>query len=111
MMTWNYRIFREENGDYIIREVFYEEDGSILGVTEKAVEPFGRSLAELTASLQLLQEALTLPVLTLADIPGEPKQKRKKYRSKYIAHEQLKAELGLTDEPTPIGAEAPASST
>ena len=111
MTTWNYRVFCEENGDYIIREVFYEEDGSILGVTEKAVEPFGRSLAELTASLQLLQAALTLPVLTLADIPSEPKQKRKKDRSKYIAHEQLKAELGLTDKPTPIGAEAPASST
>jgi hypothetical protein len=29
MMNWNYRVFKEPNGDYIIREVFYAEDGTI----------------------------------------------------------------------------------
>ena len=107
MMTWNYRVFREENGDFIIREVFYEEDSAILGSTQNAVEPLGRSLEELAESIKMFQEALTLPILTLADIPCQPRQKRKKDRSKHISHEQLKAELGLTDNPTPIDAKAP----
>jgi len=42
MITWNYRVFREANGDYLIREVFYAEDGSILGCPENAVEPLNR---------------------------------------------------------------------
>jgi hypothetical protein len=40
-MTWNYRVFREPNGDYVIREVYYEADGSIVACTENAAEPFG----------------------------------------------------------------------
>lgn len=36
MITWNYCVFREANGDYIIREVFYGEDGSILGLYKVA---------------------------------------------------------------------------
>jgi hypothetical protein len=38
MIAWNYRVFQEANGDYIISEVFYAEDGSIVGCTENAVE-------------------------------------------------------------------------
>lgn len=97
MIAWNYRIFREANGDYIIREVFYAEDGSILGCTENAVEPWGRSLEELVTDIESFQEALTLPVLTLADIPdSEMKQKQSKDRSNNICHDQLMAELGLS---------------
>ena len=106
-MRWDYRVFHEENGDYIIREVFYEEDGSILGSTANAVEPMGRTFEELTESITMFQKALMLPVLTLAALPCPPTQKRKKDRSKHISHEQLKAELGLTDDPTPIGAAVP----
>ena len=39
MITWNYRVFREDDGDYVIREVFYSEDGAILGCTEKRFAP------------------------------------------------------------------------
>jgi hypothetical protein len=70
MMTWNYRVFREEDGDYIIREVFYAEDGSIVGCTANAVEPFGSTLEELAQSIEDFKAALTLPVLSLNDIPG-----------------------------------------
>jgi hypothetical protein len=94
-MNWNYRVFREENGDYLIREVFYEEDGSILGCTENAVEPFGRSLEELTQNIEWFKEALKLPVLTLADIPCVMKKDDKRDRSKNISHKQLVAELDL----------------
>jgi hypothetical protein len=67
MIAWNYRIFREANGNYIIREVFYAEDGSILGCTKNPVEPSGRSLEELARDIESFKEALTLPVLTLPD--------------------------------------------
>lgn len=41
---WNYRVFLEADGDYIIREVFYEEDGLMQGCTENAVwQYFSRS--------------------------------------------------------------------
>lgn len=68
-MDWNYRVFQEANGDYVIREVFYAEDGSILGCTAEAVEPSGRSLTELARDLESFMEALDLPILTLEDIP------------------------------------------
>lgn len=29
-MNWNYRVFQEPNGDYIIREVLYAEDETII---------------------------------------------------------------------------------
>ena len=96
MIAWNYRVFQEANGDYIISEVFYAEDGSIVGCTENAVEHQGRSLEELARDIESFKEALTLPVLTLADIPdGETKQEHKRDRSNDISHEQLLAELGL----------------
>lgn len=42
-IKWNYRVFLEDNGDYIIREVFYEAGGAIAGCTENAVEPWGKA--------------------------------------------------------------------
>jgi hypothetical protein len=100
-IKWNYRVFREQNGDYIIREVFYAEDGSLLGCTENAVEPWGQSLEELAKNIEWFKEALALPVLTLADIP-EPqiKLEQKQERVGNISHEQLMIELGLAN-PSP----------
>ncbi len=95
MTTWNYRVFLEENGDYVIREVFYDEDGCVIGCTENPVEPFGRTLGELAKHIEWFKEAMDLPTLTLADIPCESKKKRKKEKSKNISHEQLLAELSL----------------
>lgn len=97
-MTWNYRVFREENGDYVIREVFYDEDGCILSCTEDAVAPFGGSPEELAKDIEWFKEALDLPVLTLADIPCRSKGEGRRDRSENISHEQLVAELGLTLE-------------
>ncbi len=48
-IKWNYRVFLEDNGDYIIREVFYEADGAIAGCTENAVEPsLGKKLGRIS---------------------------------------------------------------
>jgi hypothetical protein len=93
MMTWNYRVFREANGDHIIREVFYAEDSSVVGCTENAVEPFGESLDELAKDIEWFKEALELPVLTLADIPRPSRKGQKRNRSKNVSRKQLVAEL------------------
>ena len=97
-IKWNYRVFREENGDYIIREVFYAEDDSIVGCTEKAVEPWGQSLEELAQNIEWFKEALSFPVLTLADMPKQPTQPDQiGERSDNMSHAQLMVELGLSE--------------
>ena len=93
MMTWNYRVFREADGAYVIREVHYNADGSIVACTENAVEPFGETLEELAQDLEYFNEALELPVLTMADIPQPSRKKQKKPRGKNLSREQLMAEL------------------
>ncbi len=95
MLTWNYRVFREEDGDYIIRSVTYDENGAMVGCTENEVAPVGRSLKELAEDIKSFKEALALPVLTLADMPCAPKKTRKRDRSKNLSIEQVRATLGL----------------
>ena len=97
MMTWNYRVFREEDGDYVIREVFYEEDGSIISCTADAVEPVGSTLEELAQSIEDFKAALALPVLTLKDIPELSPALEKQKNGKTISHEQLRRQLGFND--------------
>jgi hypothetical protein len=105
MISWNYRVFREENGDYVIREVFYAEDGSIIGCTENPVEPFGRTLEELAGSISDFQAALSLPTLTVADVP-EPAMPQKRAKSgQTISSAEIRAQLGL-NSPSPLRKEA-----
>jgi hypothetical protein len=97
MTTWNYRVFREESGDYVIREVFYDADGSIISCTEDAVEPMGQSLEELTQDIEWFREALALPVLTLADVPSAAANGQKELSDKrdHLSREEVMAEIGL----------------
>ena len=81
-MTWNYRVFREAKDAYVIREVYYEEDGSIFACTQDAVKPFGETVEELAQDIKYFKQALKLPVLTMADIPGASAAKQKKARGK-----------------------------
>ena len=67
-MTWNHRVFREKNGDLVIREVFYE-NGKVIGCTESAVSPMGETIDELTQDLLWFTKALDQPVMTMEDIP------------------------------------------
>ena len=46
-MIWTYRIFRDQNGRYSIREVFYEQDGRLLNYGKNPVVPVGSSLEDL----------------------------------------------------------------
>lgn len=98
-VTWNHRVFKEANGDFILREVFYDQNGSILGCTEKSIEPFGRSLEELADDIQSLQAALSLPILTLDDVPVQNlAEKPPSEKPKNISQEQLMAELGISSQ-------------
>lgn len=105
MITWNYRVFREEDGDFVVREVFYAEDGSILGCTANAVEPFGRSMEELAASIADFQAALALPVLNLADMPQPTMPPKRASRGRTLSSTEVRAKLGLSST-TPIKKEA-----
>lgn len=106
MITWNYRVFQEDDGDFVIREVFYEEDGSIIGCTANPVEPFGRTIEELAASLADFQAALALPVLTLNDMPQPAMVRPKLRRGRTLSSADVRAKLGLQ---TPIMSKKEAS--
>ena len=95
MITWNYRVFQEPDGDYAIREAIYDENGEIVGCTENSVEPFGRTLEELAQSIDDFKAALKLPLLTLEDMPKLPTSPKKRSRSRTISSEQLRIQLGL----------------
>lgn len=95
MLTWNYRVFREKDGDYVIRSVTYDENGEIVGCTQDEVAPVGRSIEELVQDIKSFQEALELPVLTVDEVPSNSKRKRTSDRSTNLTVDQVRAELGL----------------
>lgn len=70
MITWNYRIFREDDGEFVVRKVFYAPDGTILDCTADPVEPVGHTQEELTQALDDFTKALAFPVLTLHMLPA-----------------------------------------
>ena len=97
MIRWDYRVFCEENGDHVVREVYYGENDVILSCTKNSVEPWGESLEELIRDIEAFKAATLLPVLKLADIPVEArKEKRQREQSQNVSHEELLAKLGLT---------------
>jgi hypothetical protein len=113
MMTWNYRVFQEEDGDYVVREVFYDEEGAIVTCTTDAVEPVGGTLDELRQCLDDFRAALAQPVLTLKDIPEATPRSQNQMPGKTISQAELRAQLGLEsmddDEDPPPRAGQPAA--
>ena len=96
-MFVTYRMFQEENGQYTFRELFCEHDGRIIAYGKAPITPRAGSPRELGMELASLQEALALPVLTIAEVeaaiaaqPIKPKQGRKT-----ISHAELVKKLGL----------------
>jgi hypothetical protein len=72
---WNYRVVEERvNGrtDFWIREVYYNEDGTIFAMMDGHSEPYGESCAELKRDLQLMFKAFDLPVLKEWEIEFAP---------------------------------------
>lgn len=67
-MIWNYRVVVRQDPDalseqYEIHEIYYDSSGQIEAWTEEPCAPFGESLAELTADMELIGLALSKPPL------------------------------------------------
>lgn len=66
-MTWGYRVFMlpdsEDEGIFVIREVFYNKDGQIEFWSETNSFPQGATIDDLVIDLELYQDALDLPIL------------------------------------------------
>jgi hypothetical protein len=108
MITWNYRVFREDDGDYVIREVFYAPDDTILGCTANAVEPIGHTLEELAQSIDEFKAALALPVLTLHDMPAPTSTPEQRLMKRRVSTAEARTLLGLGQlEESPPAAQAP----
>jgi hypothetical protein len=105
-MIVTYRMFEETNGQYTFRELFCERDGRVIAYGKAPITPRGGSPRELAQELAGLQEALALPVLTVAAVEAIIAKQPPKTRQgrKTISHADLVAKLGLetgteADEP------------
>ena len=71
-MSWNHRVVRtkdlpNEGYSYGIHEVYYDEGGSVAGLTMNATTPYGETLQEMATELERFSKALEKPVLELVD--------------------------------------------
>ena len=76
-MTWNYRVVRHVVASlgetyYQIHEVYYNEDGKIMSMTEKGIAPLGETTTELQLELTRMLDALKKPVLDYGVTDGKP---------------------------------------
>lgn len=66
MSTFNYRVFRKQDAlgnDYFeIHEVYYNEEGKVIGLTAKPKTPFGYTKEELKENLERMLAALDNPI-------------------------------------------------
>ncbi|MCA1995162.1 MAG: hypothetical protein LDL41_24400 [Coleofasciculus sp. S288] len=76
-MIWTYRVFRDRQERYSIREVFYERDNTIVAYGKAPVVVVGASLEELMQLVKWFRAAFDLPVLSVeevdAQIAGQPR--------------------------------------
>lgn len=70
-MIWTYRVFRDQNGRYSVREVFYERDGTIIGYSKAPVALVGDSPEEVLQLLTWLREAFDLPILSIEAVDAQ----------------------------------------
>ncbi|MFB2978046.1 hypothetical protein [Microseira sp. BLCC-F43] len=101
-MIWTYRVFRDSQGRYSIREVFYHrESRMIIDYSKAPVAVVGSSVEELMQLVQWFKEAFDLPVLSLEEVDAEmakqPVQQQRD-RSKNISLKQVLAELTTETE-------------
>jgi hypothetical protein len=61
-MNWNYRVL-DRNGELAIYEVFYDDDGAVIGHTEAPVFPHAECLQDLVDGVWSYSQALQKPVL------------------------------------------------
>lgn len=67
MSHWNHRVVRETNEDgtyyYSVREVFYNNDGTIFAYTKNPVKICGESIEDLKEYTQWVMDCLDKPIL------------------------------------------------
>ncbi len=101
-MIWTYRVFRDSQGRYSIREVFYERDHRIVNYSKTPVTLVGASFEELMQLVQWFKEAFDLPVLSLEEIDTQlaTHETRKSLdHSRNISLKQVIAELATDADP------------
>ena len=101
-MIWTYRVFRDNQGRYSIREVFCEHDNTIVNYSKTPVALVGASFEELMQLVQWFKEAFDLPVLSLEEIDAQiAKQGPRKSsdRSRNISLKQVITELTTDADP------------
>ena len=115
-MIWTYRIFRDHNGRYSIREVYYEHDGRLITYGKNPVAPIGASLEDLIQLVQWFREAVDSPVLSLETVEAEvaarpvPTKKPLSDHSQTLSFQQVLAQLAaepdeeMEDEREPMPA-------
>jgi hypothetical protein len=67
-MLWTYRVFRDSQERYSIREVFYESDNTLISYGAAPVAVVGASFEELMQLVKWFRDAFDLPVLSLEEI-------------------------------------------
>ena len=67
-MLWTYRVFRDNQGRYSIREVFYDRDRTIINYGKRPATATDASLEDLQQLVCWFQEAFELPILELEEV-------------------------------------------
>jgi hypothetical protein len=67
-------------GQFEILEVYYDSAGQIVAWTEEPCSPFGESLAELQADMEMISQALSRPVLSEPELLKEMAHRRELLR-------------------------------
>lgn len=71
MSHWNHRVLKQKiNGEdfYSVREVFYNDDGSIYAYTANPVEISGESIEDIRQYCQWILNCLDTPVLVDGEV-------------------------------------------
>lgn len=95
-MMWTYRVFRDNQERYSIREVFYESDNTIISYGAAPVAVVGASFEELMQLVKWFREAFDLPVLSLEEIDKQmamQKPKPENDRPQNLSLQQVMAQL------------------
>lgn len=65
--TWNYRVIKTSAG-FVIKEVYYNKDGTIYGTTENEIAPYGETLKKLKKDWLLMGGAFEHPIIEEAEL-------------------------------------------
>jgi len=74
--TWNYRVMVDGDGNYSIREVYYNDEKAIEGWTEEC-SPFGETYDELRNDMEYMFQSLSQDVIIEADLLTEKVEEMK----------------------------------